>query len=133
LDARQNPFADTDAPVLQLLQGGRAAAAWSADPQGLTAKDLAMQVVLPELDGRIGGLLVGHKEEAIWHARTECPLSSYAPDAGGISHAVTLARNWSTLRATARAERRVAIVLANYPIRDGRLANGVGYDAPQST
>ena len=37
------------------------------------------------------------------------------------------------LRATPRAERRVAIVLANYPIRDGRLANGVGYDAPQST
>ena len=27
----------------------------------------------------------------------------------------------------------MAIVLANYPIRDGRLANGVGYDAPEST
>src|SRR5690606_1393511 len=97
------------------------------------AKDLAMQVVLPELDGRIGALIVGHKADAVWHARTQCPLSTYAPDAGGIHRAVTLAKNWTRLRATPRAERRVAIVLANYPTRDGRLANGVGYDAPQST
>ncbi|KQW79429.1 hypothetical protein ASC89_13630 [Devosia sp. Root413D1] len=133
LDAKQNPFAGTDAPVIQLLQGGRPEAQWAADIQGLTAKDLAMQVVLPELDGRIGMLLVGHKHDAIWHERTQCPLSAYAPDADGIRRAVTLAKNWTTLRATPRADRRVAVVLANYPIRDGRLANGVGYDAPQST
>ncbi len=133
LDAKQNPFAGTDAPVLQLLQGGRPEAQWAADIQGLTAKDLAMQVVLPELDGRIGMLLIGHKHDAVWHERTQCPLSAYAPDQDGIRRAVTLAQNWTTLRATPRADRRIAIVLANYPIRDGRLANGVGYDAPQST
>src|SRR5690606_36308957 len=133
LDPAQNPFAGTDAPVIQLIQSGRPEAQWAADPQGLTAKDLAMQVVLPELDGRHGMLLVGHKQEAVWHARTQCPLSAYAADADGIRRAVPLAKNWTTLRATPRGERRVAIVLANYPIRDGRLANGVGYDAPQST
>jgi len=133
LDDKQNPFAGTDAPVIQLLQGGRPEAQWAADIQGLTAKDLAMQVVLPELDGRIGMLLVGHKHDAVWHERTQCPLSAYAPDPDGIRRAVTLAKNWTTLRATPRADRRVAVVLANYPIRDGRLANGVGYDAPQST
>ncbi|RYE41285.1 MAG: cobaltochelatase subunit CobN, partial [Hyphomicrobiales bacterium] len=133
LDDKQNPFAGTDAPVTQLLQGGRPEAQWAADIQGLTAKDLAMQVVLPELDGRIGMLLVGHKHDAVWHERTQCPLSAYAPDADGIRRAVTLAKNWTTLRTTPRAERRVGLVLANYPIRDGRLANGVGYDAPQST
>ena len=129
----QNPFAGTDAPVIQLVQGSRPEAAWRDDPQGLGAKDLAMQIVLPELDGRIGALLVGHKEAAVWHARTQCPLSAYAPDAEGVRRAVTLAANWARLRATPVHERRVAIVLANYPIRDGRLANGVGYDAPQST
>lgn len=133
LDDKQNPFAGTDAPVIQLLQGGRPEAQWVADIQGLTAKDLAMQVVLPELDGRIGMLLVGHKHDAVWHERTQCPLSAYAPDLGGIRRAVTLAQNWTTLRATPRPDRRVGLVLANYPIRDGRLANGVGYDAPQST
>ncbi|WP_421761232.1 cobaltochelatase subunit CobN [Devosia sp.] len=133
LDPKLNPFAGTDAPVIQLIQGGRPEAQWAADSQGLTAKDLAMQVVLPELDGRIGMLLIGHKQDAVWHQRTQCPLSAYAPDHDGIRRAVTLAKNWTALRHTAPADRRVAIVLANYPIRDGRLANGVGYDAPQST
>ena len=101
LDAKLNPFAGIDAPVIQLVQGGRPEAQWRGDSQGLTAKDLAMQVVLPELDGRIGGILVGHKEEAVWHAATECPLSAYAPDLDGIARAVTLARNWTRLQGNA--------------------------------
>ncbi|MHA6298451.1 cobaltochelatase subunit CobN [Devosia sp. CAU 1758] len=129
----QNPFAGTDAPVIQLIQSGRSQGQWAADPQGLSSKDMAMYLVMPEVDGRIGGLLVGHKADAVWHDRTQCPLSAYAPDHGGIARAVDLAFNWARLRATPRADRRVAIILANYPIRDGRLANGVGYDAPEST
>ncbi|MCD7058798.1 cobaltochelatase subunit CobN [Pelagibacterium xiamenense] len=133
LTFEDNPFALTDAPVIQLVQGSRPPALWEADPQGLTQKDLAMQVVLPEIDGRIGGLLVGHKAEAVWHARTECPLTAFTPEPDGIARAVKLAKNYTRLRATPRADRRIGIVLANYPLRDGRLANGVGYDAPQST
>ena len=133
LDEAENPFADTDAPVIQLVQSGRPAAQWREDSQGLSPRDLAMQIVLPEIDGRIGGLIVGHKEQSFWHEATECPLAAYAPDADGIARAVELAKNYARLRATPRSERRVALVLANYPIRDGRLANGVGYDAPQST
>ena len=44
-----------------------------------------------------------------------------------------LAGNYVRLRRAPRVDRKIALVLANYPIRDGRLANGVGYDAPQST
>ncbi|GLQ10840.1 hypothetical protein GCM10007913_27720 [Devosia yakushimensis] len=133
LDAKANPFSGTDAPVIQLIQSGRPEAQWLADSQGLSSKDMAMFLVMPEVDGRIGGLIVGHKADAVWHERCQVPLSAYAPDPSGITRAVTLAANWSRLRTTPRAQRKVAIVLANYPIRDGRLANGVGYDAPQST
>ncbi|HEY4199341.1 MAG TPA: cobaltochelatase subunit CobN [Devosiaceae bacterium] len=133
ITATANPFAGTDAPVIQLVQAGRAAEQWQADPQGLSAKDLAMQVVLPELDGRIGGLIVGHKQASVWHASTECALSAYAPDVAGIGRAVSLAANWARLRALPNEDKRIALVLANYPLRDGRLANGVGYDAPEST
>ncbi len=133
LDNKSNPFAGTDAPVIQLIQSGRSEAQWLADPQGLSSKDMVMYLVMPEVDGRIGGILVGHKADAVWHARTQCPLSAYAPDPGGIGRAVDLAFNWARLRSTPRADRRIALVLANYPIRDGRLANGVGYDAPEST
>ena len=133
LDDKSSPFAGTDVPVIQLIQSGRSEAQWLADPQGLSSKDMAMYLVMPEVDGRIGGILVGHKADAVWHERTQCPLSAYAPDPGGITRAVDLAFNWARLRATPRAQRRIAMVLANYPIRDGRLANGVGYDAPEST
>ncbi|HWV19875.1 MAG TPA: cobaltochelatase subunit CobN, partial [Devosia sp.] len=133
LDAKSNPFSGTDCPVIQLIQSGRPEAQWLADSQGLSSKDLAMFLVMPEVDGRIGGLLVGHKADAVWHERCQVPLSAYAPDPSGITRAITLAANWSHLRTTPRPNRKVAIVLANYPIRDGRLANGVGYDAPQST
>lgn len=133
LDAKSNPFTNTDAPVIQLIQSGRSRAQWLADPQGLSSKDMAMYLVMPEVDGRIGGILVGHKADAVWHERTQCPLSAYAPEPDGVARAVDLAFNWARLRATPRAERRIAMVLANYPIRDGRLANGVGYDAPEST
>ena len=44
-----------------------------------------------------------------------------------------LAANWARLRSTPPADRRVAIVMANYPNRDGRLGNGVGLDTPAGT
>src|ERR671914_443395 len=37
------------------------------------------------------------------------------------------------LRHAPAKERRIAIILANYPNRDGRIGNGVGYDTPAST
>lgn len=133
IEQSQNPFSHTDAPIIQLIQSGRPEEMWEADSQGLSPKDLAMHIVLPELDGRIGALIVGHKEEALWHEATQCALSAYAPDAAGITRAVELAKNYSRLRHTKPADRKIGLVLANYPIRDGRIANGVGYDAPQST
>jgi cobaltochelatase CobN len=133
IDAERDPFAETDCPIVQLVQSGRTAAQWRRDKAGLSAKDLAMLVVMPEMDGRIGGLIVGHKRDAVWHERTQCPLTGYEPDTDGVARAAELAANWVRLRRTPRAERRVGLVLSNYPLRDGRIANGVGYDTPQST
>ncbi|MFP3345009.1 cobaltochelatase subunit CobN, partial [Halomonas sp. SIMBA_159] len=44
-----------------------------------------------------------------------------------------LAASWLRLRHTPAAERRTAIVLANYPNRDARMGNGVGLDTPAGT
>ncbi len=133
INPTRDPFSGADCPVIQLVQSGRVAAQWQADKAGLSAKDLAMLVVMPEMDGRIGGLIVGHKRDAVWHERTQCPLTGYAPDPDGVEQAARLAANWVRLRRTDRAERRIGIVVSNYPLGDGRIANGVGYDAPRST
>ena len=42
-----------DVPVLQVVLSGSARSAWSESGRGLSPSDLAMNVVLPELDGRL--------------------------------------------------------------------------------
>ncbi|RYE28452.1 MAG: cobaltochelatase subunit CobN, partial [Hyphomicrobiales bacterium] len=52
-----------DCPILQAVPVGSPREAWEASPRGLSAADLAMQVALPEFDGRIGAVPVGFKAE----------------------------------------------------------------------
>ena len=125
-------LAGCDAPVLQLLAPRTPRATWAEDPRGLGPRDLAMQLVLPEVDGRIATRPVAFKETARRDPETGLAVTRWVPDPGGVAAACTLARNWVRLRRTPPAERRVALVLANYPARDGRLANGVGLDVPAS-
>src|SRR5918994_694646 len=49
----ENPFRSCDCPVLQAVLAGSGEAQWRQGSQGLSPRDLAMNVVLPELDGRI--------------------------------------------------------------------------------
>ncbi len=127
------PFSETDCPVLQVVMAGSSRTAWEDGAQGLTARDLAMNVVLPELDGRILSRAVSFKSDAAHHAATQTNIVTYEPVADRIAFVADLAANWIALRSTPADERRVAIVLANYPNRDGRIGNGVGYDTPAST
>ena len=63
---------------------------------------------------------------------TEADLVGYRPVADRVAFVADLARNWARLHAKPPAERRVAIVLANYPNKDGRIGNGVGLDTRAS-
>jgi cobaltochelatase CobN len=124
------PFDVADAPVLQLVFSGGGEAEWRENSQGLSARDLAMQIVLPEVDGRILSRAVSFKAETQYDPQTECSILSYRPVADRIAFAAELAAGWARLRRTPAAQRRVALILANYPNRDGRIGNGVGLDTP---
>ncbi|MDY0745569.1 cobaltochelatase subunit CobN [Paucibacter sp. R3-3] len=128
------PFALAgDAPVLQLITAGCAQDQWLADPHGLAPRDLAMQVVLPEVDGRIGTRAISFKGLERRCERTEVDVVRYQPEPERIAFVAELARRWCLLRDKPAADKRVALVLANYPNDDSRLANGVGLDTPAST
>ena len=122
-----------DAPVLQLITAGCSQEQWQADPHGLAPRDLAMQVVLPEVDGRIGTRAISFKGLAWRCERTEVDVVRYQPEPGRIAFVAELARRWCALRAKPHAGKRIALILANYPNDDARLANGVGLDTPAST
>ena len=128
-----DPLAATDAPVLQLVFSGSSREAWAKGGQGLSARDLAMNVVLPELDGRILARAVSFKADSVRHAATETNIVTYRAEPDRIAFVADLARAWVRLKETAPAGRRIAVILANYPNRDGRIGNGVGYDTPAST
>ena len=120
-------------PVLQVVFSGSSRAAWETSPQGLMARDLAMNVALPEVDGRILSRAVSFKAAAIYDEAVEANIVGHEPLDDRVRFAARLAVNWARLRRRSPAERRVAIVMANYPNRDGRLGNGVGLDTPAGT
>ncbi|HZT19733.1 MAG TPA: cobaltochelatase subunit CobN, partial [Dongiaceae bacterium] len=78
-ERRATPFEGADAPVLQVVFAGGSEADWRNGSQGLSARDLAMQVALPEVDGRILSRAVSFKAEARRDPATQCPILSYQP------------------------------------------------------
>ncbi len=116
-----SPLDAAGAPVLQLITAGSSREAWQASTRGLTPADLAMQVVLPELDGRLLTGAVSFKAER--DGRT-----LHEPDQDGVSLAADRAAGWARLRATPAAKRRVTIVLSDYPGAGGQRGHAVGLD-----
>ena len=123
----------TGAPVLQAVFAGGGREAWAASHQGLTSRDLAMHVALPEVDGRVLSRAVSFKSAARFDETVQANIVTHAPEPDRVAFVAELAARWARLRRTAPENRRMAIILANYPNRDGRIANGVGLDTPAGT
>ena len=127
------PFDDADCPILQIVFSGGGEDAWRAGMRGLSARDIAMNVALPEVDGRVLSRAVSFKSPARRDDAVEADIVAYRPLPDRAEFVAALAANWARLRATPTRARRIALVLANYPNRDGRIGNGVGLDTPAGT
>ena len=135
-NAPSNPLtmpAAKNAPIFQTVLAGSTEGAWASGLTGLSARDIAMNVALPEVDGRILSRAISFKGEAYFDDATECPIATYRAQGDRIAFVAKLTANWAKLCKTSLESRQVALVLANYPNKDGRLANGVGLDTPQAT
>lgn len=119
-------------PVLQAVACGQSLEAWRDQAVGLTPRDIAMQVALPEVDGRIIAPLISHKQEFTFAEEVDAALTQYAPYEEGIATLARLARRWVTLQQKPQDACRIAIILANVPHSDGKIANGVGLNTPAS-
>ncbi|MGZ2448464.1 cobaltochelatase subunit CobN [Rhizobium ruizarguesonis] len=122
-----------EAIVLQAILSASSREAWAASSQGLSARDLGMNVALPEVDGRVLARAVSFKTAVRYDALVETNIVASQADAGRVRYTAELAANWARLRKTSAGDRRIALVMANYPNRDGRLGNGVGLDTPAGT
>ncbi|MEG9861015.1 MAG: cobaltochelatase subunit CobN [Parvularculales bacterium] len=124
------PFDGLDVPVLQVMFSGETQQAWRDGVRGLAPRDIAMAVALPEVDGRLITRAVSFKAPSHYDEKTQCTLSHYETDKERACFIATLAARWVRLRKTPADKRRLVLMLANYPNRDGRLGNGVGLDTP---
>lgn len=119
-----------DIPVIQAICAQDNLDGWRESAQGLGARDLAMHIALPELDGRIISRAISFKDLAWRSERSQSDVVCYRAHPERMDFVAQLARRWSALARRPAADKRVALVLANYPTRDGRIGNGVGLDTP---
>ncbi len=126
-------LADLGIPVLQAMVSLSAEEAWQASAMGLGPVETAMNVALPEFDGRIITVPVsfrGPVEPAA--GRHDVASRRYQPVPDRIEAVARLALAWARLAMLPARDRRIALILTNYPSRNSRIGNAVGLDTPQS-
>jgi cobaltochelatase CobN len=126
------PLDGPDVPVFQAVLATTKRAAWRDSGRGLGAADLAMHVVLPELDGRVLAGAVAFKDAlpALEGLAFTCFANRPEPDRiAAVSDRIAALAHLAT---TARAERRVAVLMPDYPGAPGRAGYAVGLDVPGS-
>jgi cobaltochelatase CobN len=126
-------FEQLGCPVLQAAISLADRQTWVTNQAGLAPAEVAMNAALPEVDGRVFTTVIGFKEQDLFIPEIEYRAKRLLPDLEQIEYVTTLACNWARLRTIPNRDKKIAIVLSNYPNRDGRIGNGVGLDTPAST
>jgi cobaltochelatase CobN len=126
--AEGSPLDAADVPVLQLVLSGSSEADWARASRGLAPADLAMQVVLPELDGRLSTAAISFKEAEAATEGLDFARNLHRAHPAGVAQAADRVVGWARLAGTPRAERRVLVVLSDYPNAGGQIGHAVGLD-----
>ncbi len=126
------PLDHADVPVLQVVSATTRRAAWRDSVRGLGAADLAMHVVLPELDGRILAGAVAFKDPLPPQEGLAFTALASRPEPDRIAMVADRIAKLVRLRTLPRGERHVAVLMPDYPGAPGRTGYAVGLDVPAS-
>ena len=124
-----------DVPVIQGIVSTGTHEEWEESSLGLGPIDTAMNIALPEFDGRIISVPISFKQETVAAQNGSMVtnrLQRYVAQPDRIDLLARLAAKWASLRRKANAEKRIAIIMSNYPTKDARIGNAVGLDTPAS-
>jgi cobaltochelatase CobN len=126
------PLDGPGVPVLQVVSATTKRAAWQECPRGLGTADLAMHVVLPELDGRVLAGVVAFKNPLPPRQELAFTALSSRPEPDRIAMAAERIAALVRLNRLPRHQRRVTVLLPDYPGMKGRAGYAVGLDVPAS-
>ncbi|MGH6884917.1 MAG: cobaltochelatase subunit CobN, partial [Geminicoccales bacterium] len=121
-----------DAPVLQAVIATTRREAWRENARGLGPADLAMHVVLPELDGRVLAGALAFKDALTCDDTLAFTAYGSRPEPDRIAMVADRVATLARLQKTTRNQRFIAVVLPDYPAAGGRAGYAVGLDVPAS-
>jgi cobaltochelatase CobN len=131
-----SPLDAANAPVLQLILAASTREAWEKSPRGLSPADMAMQIVLPERDGRLSTSAISFKTPTERIAELEFAQTIHKAAPAQIALAADRVLGWVRLAKTVPAQRRLALILSDYPGpsgAEGQIGHATGLDSFAST
>ncbi len=131
-DGKDFIFEKIGIPVFQAVFASCSEEIWRENLFGLSPTDIAINISLPEMDGKIDAGPVSFKSATGKDPCTDSEIVRYSPHEKGCERAALLGDRWLNLARKKNPDKQIALIMPNYPSRDGRLANGVGLDTPQS-
>ncbi|RUZ11308.1 cobaltochelatase subunit CobN, partial [Mesorhizobium sp. M7A.F.Ca.US.007.01.2.1] len=105
---------------------------WQNNQRGLAPADLAMHVVLPELDGRVLAGAISFKGETETDPALGHRAFANRPEPDRVAQVADRVAAFIKLQETPRAGRKLAILIPDYPSAPGRTGYAVGLDVPSS-
>lgn len=114
-----------DVPILQAITSGMGRGPWEASSRGLNPLDTAMNVAIPEFDGRIITVPVSFKEKGR-------EAKGYEPLEDRIDRVAGLAARFARLRHLPNPRKKIAFIFTNSSSKASQIGNAVGLDAPAS-
>jgi cobaltochelatase CobN len=120
-------------PVFQVALSTARKRDWTLSERGLAPADLAMHVVLPEVDGRIFAGLISFKSPGKRDPDLQFSRFAHRTDPARVKATVDRIMGWLRLGQTQATARKLAVILSTYPGRPDQIAHAVGLDALAST
>lgn len=114
-----------DVPVFQAITSGMGRVPWELSARGLTPLDTAMNIAIPEFDGRIITVPLSFKEK-------EGSAARYEPVDNRVERIAGIATRFARLRHLPNREKKIAFVFTNSSSKASQVGNAVGLDAPES-
>jgi cobaltochelatase CobN len=128
-DDGRTPFDAAECPVFQVALSTARREDWAESLRGLSPGDLAMHVVLPEVDGRVFAGVVSFKSASDRDPDLQFAHLAHRPDDERVAAVAARLAAWQRLAAKPPSEKQLTIVLSNYPGRPHQIAHAVGLDA----
>lgn len=128
-----SPLDAGNVPVFQMALATSTRKSWQEAERGLSPADLAMHVVLPEVDGRIFGGVASFKQPSKRDPDLEYSRFAHQAEPDRIRALADRIASHIRLQTLPRAKFRPVLILSTYPGKDWQMAHAVGLDALASS